>query len=98
MSSVEWSCDGMSVVVVRGAAGGASITIDFTKPVPVLVLAEAADIDPACIHGRTRRKDFGLVDVASPALCGRTRWVTGESGKAYFLAAVARKQALHSSK
>ena len=82
---------------MRRAAVGADVVIDFNKSVPVLILAQAAGIDPACIHGRAKRKRFGLVDVASPLLCGRTRWVTGESAKAFFEAAQVRKLALHPS-
>lgn len=84
-----------AAVAVRGAATGATVSLDFTRPVPVLVLAQSAGIDPARIHGRARRERFGLVDVAPPLLGGRQAWVTGESAKAYFEAVEALKLALH---
>ena len=83
------------VVSLRGAAAGARVVIDFSKPVPVSVLADAAGIDPARIHGRARRDRFGLVDVAPPRLGGRMSWVTGESAKAFFESVTALNLALY---
>lgn len=84
-----------TAVSMRGAAAGATVAIDFSKPVPVSVLADAAGIDPARIHGRARRDRFGLVDVAPPRLGGRMSWVTGESAKAFFESVAALNLALH---
>lgn len=84
-----------AAVSMRGAAAGAAVAIDFSKPVPVSVLADAAGIDPARIHGRARRDRFGLVDVAPPRLGGRMSWVTGESAKAFFESVAALNLALH---
>lgn len=85
----------MSAVAVRGAAAGATVTIDFTKPVAVSVLADAAGIDPARIHGRARRDRFGLVEVPPPPLGGRLAWVTGDSAKVFFEAVAELKLALY---
>ena len=84
-----------TAVSMRGAAAGATVAIDFSKPVAVSVLADAAGIDPARIHGRTRRDRVGLVGVAPPRMGGRMSWVTGDSAKAFFESVAALHLALH---
>jgi len=80
---------------MRGAAAGAALAIDFSRPVAVLVLARAAGIDAARLQNKAKRKNFGLVDVAPPLLGGRFAWVTGSSAKIFLEAAGALRLALH---
>lgn len=72
-----------------------AIAIDFTKPVPVPRLADAAGIHPARLQSLERRKRFGLVEAPTPLMGGRFAWVTGDSAASFIEAVQAMKLALH---
>lgn len=70
------------------------MNIDFTKPMPVPTLAKLAGVEPAVLHGPTKRAELGLVEAPRPKRGGRMAWVTGETAAIFIEESTALSAAL----